>query len=161
MNENIDIALKFTLAPFIEGGYVNDPNDPGGETKYGICKRDHPTVDIKNLTIDGAKAIYRSEYWNTAGCDNIPFPMDIVAFDIAVNQGVGRAKEVYANAANWEDALILRLDRWDDLKKLFARYGTGWAKRLVSLRDYIISDFTVFEHDRKELVSGKNSKYVF
>ena len=38
-----------------EGGYVNDPDDLGGETKYGITKRFYPDVDIKNLTIDGAK----------------------------------------------------------------------------------------------------------
>ena len=40
-----------------EGGYVNDPKDPGGETNFGIAKRSHPDVDIKNLTIDGAKEI--------------------------------------------------------------------------------------------------------
>ena len=38
-----------------EGGYVNDPKDPGGETNFGIAKRSHPDVDIKNLTKDGAK----------------------------------------------------------------------------------------------------------
>ena len=47
-----------------EGGYVNDAKDPGGETKYGICKRSHPTVDIKNLTKDQAKVIYKREYWD-------------------------------------------------------------------------------------------------
>lgn len=46
-----------------EGGYVNDPDDPGGETKYGICKRDHPDVDIRNLTPDQADVIYRRQYW--------------------------------------------------------------------------------------------------
>ena len=45
-----------------EGGYVNDPKDLGGETKYGITKRFYPDVDIKNLTIDGAKEIYKKEY---------------------------------------------------------------------------------------------------
>ena len=38
-----------------EGGYVNDPDDAGGETKYGIAKRWYPSVDIKNLTKEQAK----------------------------------------------------------------------------------------------------------
>lgn len=45
-----------------EGGYVNDPNDRGGETKYGISKRSYPDVDIKNLTIPKAKAIYIRDF---------------------------------------------------------------------------------------------------
>lgn len=155
MKENLRNALKFTL--FYEGGYSNDPNDPGGETKYGICKRDHPAVDIKNLTVNQAEAIYRTDYWVPAGCDDIPDPLDMVIFDIAVNQGVGRAKEIFANTDNWQDALILRLDKWDDLDKLFARYGKGWSRRLVSLRDYIISNFTILEADHKALVSGKEA----
>lgn len=50
-----------------EGGYVNDPNDPGGETKFGISKKAHPNVDIKNLTREGALAIYKSEYVEKPG----------------------------------------------------------------------------------------------
>lgn len=46
-----------------EGGYVNDVNDPGGETRYGISKRSYPNLDIKNLTLDQAKAIYRRDFW--------------------------------------------------------------------------------------------------
>ena len=46
-----DIAFKLTIGH--EGGYVNDPDDPGGETNYGISKRSYPDVDIANITIDG------------------------------------------------------------------------------------------------------------
>ena len=46
-----------------EGGYVNDPKDPGGETNFGIAKRSHPDVDIENLTEDEAKDIYKEHYW--------------------------------------------------------------------------------------------------
>lgn len=46
-----------------EGGYVNDPQDPGGETKYGISERAYPSLDIKNLTVDQAKAIYKRDFW--------------------------------------------------------------------------------------------------
>lgn len=53
------------IAPLLvdEGGYVNDPNDPGGETKYGISKRSFPTLDIANLTVEDAKAIYQRNFW--------------------------------------------------------------------------------------------------
>ena len=46
-----------------EGGYVNDPDDPGGETNFGIAKRSHPDVDIANLTKEDAKIIYYQDYW--------------------------------------------------------------------------------------------------
>lgn len=55
------IAVQVVLKQ--EGGYVNDPNDPGGETKFGICKRNHPNVDIANLTEEQAIEIYQQEYW--------------------------------------------------------------------------------------------------
>lgn len=48
----------------IEGGYVNDPDDPGGETKYGISKARYPNYDIKNLTISEAEIIYRRDFWD-------------------------------------------------------------------------------------------------
>ncbi len=53
---NFEGALKFTLS--WKGGLVNDPNDPGGETKYGISKRAYPELDIANLTLEQAKGIY-------------------------------------------------------------------------------------------------------
>ena len=62
-------AIDKTLA--WEGGYVNDPKDPGGETKYGISKRAHPDVDIKNLSREKACAIYKKHYWDPVLADNI------------------------------------------------------------------------------------------
>jgi lysozyme family protein len=54
-------ALAFTLR--WEGGLSQDPDDPGGTTKYGISARAHPEVDVRNLTLEDAKEIYRKEYW--------------------------------------------------------------------------------------------------
>lgn len=46
-----------------EGGYTNNPNDAGGETKFGICKRSYPNLDIASLSAEDAKAIYRRDFW--------------------------------------------------------------------------------------------------
>lgn len=70
-----------------EGGYVNDPMDPGGETKYGISRKAYPTVDIKNLTLDKAKEIYRRDYWAACRCDDLPQRVALAVFDGAVNMG--------------------------------------------------------------------------
>ena len=61
MNEGFDKAFEFTIG--VEGGYVNDPSDPGGETKFGVSKKSYPNLDIKNLTITQAKEIYYKDYW--------------------------------------------------------------------------------------------------
>ena len=55
-----------------EGGLVDDRNDPGGLTKYGISQRSYPNVDIRNLTVEGAKAIYLRDYWMFSGIVSQP-----------------------------------------------------------------------------------------
>ena len=71
----------------LEGGYSNDAKDPGGETKFGISKRAHPHVDIKNLSLDEAKGIYARDYWHKVHGDKLPWPLSLCVFDAAVNQG--------------------------------------------------------------------------
>ncbi|MEM0173017.1 MAG: glycosyl hydrolase 108 family protein [Sulfolobaceae archaeon] len=73
----------------VEGGYVNNPHDPGGETKYGISKASFPNLDIKNLTLDEAVNIYRNMYWDALLLDNFDFPTAFVIFDTAILCGVG------------------------------------------------------------------------
>ncbi len=71
-----------------EGGYVNDPVDPGGETKYGISKRSYPFLDIKNLTLEQAKEIYYNEWYRALGLNKVE--SDAVAqkiLDLCVNVG--------------------------------------------------------------------------
>ena len=69
--------------------YEDDPDDPGGRTKYGIDQRSHPNVDIRNLTRDQAKAIYRRDYWDAVKADELPPGLRLVVVDIAVNNGKG------------------------------------------------------------------------
>lgn len=95
-----DNAFKKTLG--LEGGYVNDPLDAGGETKYGISKRAHPDIDIKNLTIEQAKEIYREKYWNPLKLDEVQNPLiSEEIFDTAVNMGKGAAARIAQQALNF------------------------------------------------------------
>lgn len=72
-----------------EGGYVNDPHDPGGETIWGITRRDHPEAWANGRpTVEQAKAIYLRHYWTPAGCEDLPEGYDLAIFDSAINQGV-------------------------------------------------------------------------
>src|SRR5438045_9518054 len=86
---SFDQALALVLR--FEGGYVNDEQDPGGETKFGISKRAYPNLDIRNLTPELAGQIYASDYWGPSGCDRLTPGMAVVVFDSAVHVGVRRA----------------------------------------------------------------------
>ena len=87
-----------------EGGYVNDPKDPGGETNFGIAKRSHPDVDIANLTKDGAKEIYKEHYWVKNKVESLSEELRHIYFDMCVNQGRGRAVKILQQTANAKGA---------------------------------------------------------
>lgn len=78
-----------------EGGYVNDPDDLGGETKYGISKRAYPNINIRDLTEADAMGIFHRDYYLPL---NIPaFVDDEIAwqvFDFGVNAGVKRSAKM-------------------------------------------------------------------
>lgn len=78
-------AIRLTIQN--EGGYVNDPADPGGETNFGISKRSHPNVDIKALTVDSAALIYLNEYWNPLYTQINDQAVANKLFDMTVNMG--------------------------------------------------------------------------
>lgn len=134
-----------------EGGYSNDPHDPGGETMYGITRRDHPDAFAHGLpSLETAKAIYAEKYWRAAGCDRLPEPYDLIVFDSAVNQGnypavtilqralglmpdgrVGPLTIAACQTAGKEGparCLAERALRYAQTNG-FARYGIGWLKR--------------------------------
>lgn len=134
-----------------EGGYVNNSHDPGGETNWGISKRSYPNVDIRNLTRDGAKEIYRRDFWEHIHGDEIYDGVAFQAFDFAVNSGIStsirylqRALGV-ADDGHWgpvtqqaaasmsETDLIMRfvaqrLYFWTSLST-WSSFGKGWARR--------------------------------
>ncbi len=90
-----------------EGGYSNDAKDPGGETNFGISKRAYPQVDIKNLTRDAAKQIYKRDYWDRAQCDKLPPTLAYLLFDAAVNSGIGQAIRFLQRALGVADDGVL------------------------------------------------------
>jgi lysozyme family protein len=89
-------ALETTLK--WEGGYTIDT---GGKTKFGISQNAYPNLDIPNLTLDAAKAIYKRDYWDRIKGDQIKDQgLANVVFDLAVNAGVGQASKMLQQAAN-------------------------------------------------------------
>jgi lysozyme family protein len=90
---NYDKCLKTILHH--EGGYVNHPKDPGGETNLGVTKRVYEewggTKDMKDLTVEDVAPIYEKNYWGKVKGDDLPSGLDLCVFDFAVNAGPGRA----------------------------------------------------------------------
>ena len=70
-----------------EGGYSRNPADPGGETNFGICKREYPSTDIDSLTRDDAIAIYFRDWWQRYSYSDLPGPIGAKVFGLAVNMG--------------------------------------------------------------------------
>ena len=66
---------------------TNDPDDPGGLTKYGISKKAYPNEDIANLTLERAKELFRRDYWKVCFCDILPDCLSVVVCDTAYNCG--------------------------------------------------------------------------
>ncbi|MDI1362522.1 glycosyl hydrolase 108 family protein [Methylotenera sp.] len=86
-----------------EGNYSNDPNDAGGETKFGISKRSYPAYDIKNLSVEQAKLIYKRDFWDALNADNLYDGVAWQLFDFAINSGVGTAIRGYQRALGVAD----------------------------------------------------------
>ena len=93
-------SMKFVLDA--EGGYTNDPADPGGETNYGIDKRSHADVDIKALTVEQATDIYFTEYWVRFNCEQFAWPLNCVYFDSCVNTGNKQSNKLLQRAVGTE-----------------------------------------------------------
>lgn len=163
MQYNLPNCLKNTLV--YEGGYVNNPKDPGGATNMGItlatlqswrnkkCSID----DVKNLTLQEATAIYNANYWRVIGGDYLPAGVDQVVFDFAVNSGVLRAKKTLQSILGvtpdgvFGDQTRFALEKQDSgtlideycrtrlqfLQSLptFTTFGKGWTARVIDVRN--------------------------
>lgn len=145
-----------------EKGFTDNPADPGnwtggkvnvGElkgTKYGIAANTYGHLDIKNLTLEKAKAIYQEDFWNVIGTGTHP-AVKFQFFDMAVNHGHGNAVRILQRAARVADdgawgkvsqaaldamdlndqllrVLGCRFKFWASLKK-FDEFGRGWTNR--------------------------------
>jgi lysozyme family protein len=162
MTENEVFEVAFTHLMEMEGGYVNDPDDPGGETKYGISDRADGKIDgayngkpIKLITLDDAKKIYREKYWNAARCWAVQDPaVALHLFDCAVNMGTVAAIKLLQTALRMQlvdgiygpktlaavqtHQLILphqfMLERTMRYVNTanFKKYGRGWIARVIN-----------------------------
>lgn len=100
-----------------EGGYCDNPSDPGGETNFGICKRTYPKLDIKNLTTQDAISIYRRDFWNYH-YDEMPYRVAAKVFDMAVNMGAGQAHKLLQRAVGAKDDGIIGLQTLKAISKM-------------------------------------------
>lgn len=145
-----------------EGGYVQDPNDPGGETQWGISKRSYPFVNIRELTREDARAIYRRDFWARIHADDLADGVAFQVFDFAVNSGIETAVRSLQRAVgvaddgHWgpvsqaaaqamsESDVILRLNgvRLDYMTRLanWPHHGKGWARRIARNLHYGAED---------------------
>ncbi len=157
-----------------EGGYSIDRNDPGNwtggkvgsgalkGTKYGIAANTYPNLDIKTLTIEQAKVIYKKDWWDKLGADQFHPAIVYQLWDFAVNAGKSRAvKELQqavgvpddgiigpktiaaVKAKDVNDVLLLlaseRLSFYTSLKT-WANYGKGWTNRVAENLKYAAQD---------------------
>lgn len=149
----MDFGVAFDRLIGIEGGYVNDPADPGGETKFGISKRSYPNVDIKALTRDQAAQIYRADFWDRIHADELADGVAFQAFDFAVNSGIETAVRALQRAigvaddGHWgphtraaaaamsesDTIMLLNAERLEFMTGLsnWKDAGRGWARRIA------------------------------
>lgn len=126
--EKFNEALDFTLS--WEGEYVFNPQDPGGETKYGISKRSYPLLDIFNLTLEQARNIYYNDYWLPTKSYAYSYPKYICLFDIGVLCGVNRSRVleplIVPEILSRQIEFFIKLNTFDT-------FGRGWLRRTAAL----------------------------
>lgn len=153
----VTLILLFETGGRADGGLVDNPKDPGGITKWGICLKAYPSLGrqgIIDLTREQAVEIYKRDYWDACRCDELPDALALLVFDCAVNQGVSTAIKLLQRALKLkEDGKIgsqtlkiantrsprfvcvefaaRRAVRYGVLKT-FADFGLGWMRRLMT-----------------------------
>ena len=162
-----DESLRRLLAH--EGGYTNDPADPGGPTNFGITifdyrkyvKPDATAADVRAMKVDEAKAIYRAKYWDAQRCDELPAGVDYAVFDYGVNSGIGRSKKVLQRivgvpadgalgaatmqavaAADAKHTIAELCDerlRFLQSLRTWPVFGKGWGRRVAEVRQVALA----------------------
>ena len=157
-----------------EGNYVNDPNDPGGETKWGISKRSYPHLNIKDLTREQAIEIYRVDFWEKVHTDVLPYAVDYQLLDSAVNSGIHQSIRFLQRALDVADdgdfgpisrgamdgatrepmrlaGVVIRFqaERLDFMTRLknWPNHGRGWARRVALNLRYSAEDLLHAQED--------------
>lgn len=164
---NYDKCLETILHH--EGGYVNHPKDPGGETNLGVTKRVYEdwggTKDMKDLLVEDVAPIYKKNYWDRVKGDDLPAGLDLCVFDFGVNAGTGRSAKFlqrmigttadggigpntlkkladYIDTHGLEETIKeFQEDRQDYYEKLstFKTFGRGWTRRVEETTELALS----------------------
>ena len=167
MQSNYDKCLKAILHH--EGGYVNHPKDPGGETNLGVTKRvyiEHGgTKDMKELTVEDVAPIYKKGYWDKMKGDDLPGGLDLCVFDFGVNAGPGRsakylqtmigtvadggigpntlkAVEAYVSEHGINKSIVNfqnARQKYYESLSTFSTFGRGWTRRVTETTDLAIT----------------------
>jgi len=163
MKDNWEKCFELVLKH--EGGYVNNPKDPGGMTNLGVTKRvweeyvghEVDEAAMRALTPNVVKPLYKKNYWDKIKGDELPSGVDYAAYDLAVNSGTGRAAKYLQQiagvpvdgaigpksleaikACNATETVDVLCDmRLDFLQKLptWGTFGKGWGKRVDDVAD--------------------------
>ena len=155
-----DIAFDRVLGH--EGGLIDDKSDPGGLTNWGISQRSYPGIDIRSLTRERAKEIYRTDFWDKLQADKLHPAVAFQLFDGAVNHGIKQSVKLLQRAVHVtqdgimgpktiaavravkpnELAVTLGVERLlfcTDLTT-WSRYGKGWVRRVAQNLIYSLKD---------------------
>jgi hypothetical protein len=137
----LDITLKFEGVP----GKVDDPDDPGGRTAYGVTQKVYtaflkpkPSKDVWGISIEEVQAIYHRDYWLRVGAAFRPWPMPLLLFDAAVNHGVSRAIRFLADSKGdprkYLDCRVAFYHAIVRHRPVSRKYLKGWLRRADTLR---------------------------
>lgn len=131
---SFDAAVNKVLGT--EGGYNSSDGNSGAPVNFGINQGANPDINVKNLTPEKAKELYKSRYWDAIGADNLPAGLRMSAFDAAVNQGVGWTKQALAESGG-DPAKFnqLRIQHYKDIAEndpRQAKYLSAWLARVKS-----------------------------
>jgi lysozyme family protein len=128
-----------------EGGWADDPNDPGGATNKGITLGTYtrwreaqgqpaPTkADLRAISDTEVSEIYRQWYWQASGADRLSWPLALAQFDTAVNAGVGKAQEMLQRSNGNFLAYMGHLIDWYTRIDNFEHFGRAWIRRRADL----------------------------